>query len=109
MSVLPTVWRPDGDLPRLRLAGARVVLEPPRLADWPDWEAVRRRNQSCLQPFEPLWPKECLSRDFFKRRLKRQRWDWDNDLARYFLIRAGMPGLPAQMVDPRHAMKTFDP
>ncbi len=87
MSVLPTVWRPDPELPRVRLEGVRVVLEPPRVADWAEWENVRRRNQSYLQSFEPLWPEDCLSRDFFKRRLKRQQWDWENDMARYFLIR----------------------
>ncbi len=87
MSVLPNVWPLNVGLPRLRLTGESIVLEPPRLRDWPEWEAVRRRNEDQLKPFEPSWPDDCLTRDFFKRRLKRQQWDWENNAARYFLIR----------------------
>ena len=92
MSVLPVVWPLDPGLPAVVLNSARLVLQPPRLNDWPDWHAVRSRNQTYLQPFEPAWPDNCLTRDFFKRRLKRQRADWDADLARYFLIRRAADG-----------------
>lgn len=87
MSVLPIAWPLRSSLPRLRLQGERIVLQPPLLRDWPEWEAVRRRNAEHLKPFEPSWPDDCLTRDFFKRRLKRQLWDWENNAARYFLIR----------------------
>ena len=39
-----------------------------------------------LKPFEPSWPPDCLSKDFFKRRLKRQERDWQNDRGKSFLV-----------------------
>lgn len=87
MSVFQTAWLRNPRLPALKLAGARVVLQPPRMRDWGDWADVRARNYAALQPFEPTWPPDCLSPGFFKRRLRRQQADWQADLARYFLIR----------------------
>lgn len=85
MSGFLSGWQPE--LPSVVLMGARVVVRPPQMGDWREWIAVRSRNETHLRPFEPLWPDHCLTRDFFKQRLKRQQWDWEHHLARYFLIR----------------------
>ena len=47
---------------------------------------MRARNKALLQPFEPLWPENCLSEDFYRRRLLRQYQNWQADLSRSFLI-----------------------
>ncbi len=74
------------ELPDVSLDGSRVHLRPPRLEDWPYWVEVRLRNHKHLKPFEPTWPKSCLSEDFFKRRLLRQFYEWESDRGRFFLI-----------------------
>lgn len=87
MSVLQRVWPLNASPPRVRLEGARIYLQPPRMRDWHDWRDVRGRNENFLKRFEPAWPDNCLTREFFKRRLRRQKWDWEQQQARYFLIR----------------------
>lgn len=87
MTALASVWPLNPRLPPVRLDGARVSLQPPAMKDWRDWCHVRARNESYLKPFEPVWPQNCLTKDFFRRRLRRQKWDWQQQMARYFLIR----------------------
>jgi ribosomal-protein-alanine N-acetyltransferase len=47
---------------------------------------VRAANREALQPFEPTWPENCLTRDFFQRRIQRQHRDWQHGCAYAFLI-----------------------
>lgn len=62
-------------------------MQPPCMKDWRDWCDVRARNEAYLKPFEPLWPENCLNKNFFRRRLRCQQSDWMKQQARYFLIR----------------------
>ncbi len=87
MSVLASVWPLKPALPAVTLEGSRVTLRPPQLSDWHEWRSVREKNEPALRLFEPTWPEDCLSRAFFKNRLKRQQWDWEHNQARFFLIR----------------------
>lgn len=73
-------------LPPLILRGQRIILRPPQLADWPEWQRVRGANAVRLKPFEPRWAENALSEDFFMRRLERQAGDWRNDRNYAFLI-----------------------
>ncbi|MFP4314143.1 MAG: GNAT family N-acetyltransferase [Alphaproteobacteria bacterium] len=73
-------------LPDLILTGKKVYLRPPRRSDWKEWGDIRRKNQVRLKPFEPSWPPNCLSADFFRRRLARQTRDWNEDRSYSFLI-----------------------
>ena len=73
-------------MPDIALEGARVCLRPPRREDYERWIEVRGRNRTFLKPFEPTWPENCLSHDFYERRLRRQTADWHRDLTRHFLI-----------------------
>lgn len=72
--------------PPVRLDGARVYLRPAMLSDYPQWADVRGRNESHLKPFEPAWPKNCLSPDMFRRRVERLSREWDADSTYAFLI-----------------------
>lgn len=72
--------------PSLLLMGEDVFLRPAEEVDYPAWADVRRRNERHLKPFEPLWPKDCLSEEFYIRRLNRVNADWAEDSAYCFLI-----------------------
>jgi ribosomal-protein-alanine N-acetyltransferase len=49
--------------------GRNVVLRPPRAGDHEAWAALRRGSYAYLQPWEPTWPDDDLSKAAFKRRL----------------------------------------
>ncbi len=73
-------------LPKIILEGPSVFLRPPRMEDWPLWVEARWRNYHHIKPFEPAWPKRCLTQDFFRRRLLRQHNDWKDGRGNYFLL-----------------------
>ncbi len=79
----------DGVLPALRLDGDQVYLRPPRPRDWREWVAVREASRAFLEPWEPRWPDDALSKAAFLRRYKRQVRDWRTDQGYAFLIFAG--------------------
>jgi ribosomal-protein-alanine N-acetyltransferase len=82
----PLREKPADVFPQLKLETMRLVLRPARLSDYPQWKSVRSHNYDYLKPFEPSWPPDCLSRDFFERRVKRLADDWANDRTYAFLI-----------------------
>ena len=60
-------WTPEPAGPVVR--GAGVLLRPPRIADHAPWAELRAASRSYLQPWEPTWPEDDLSRAAFRRRL----------------------------------------
>lgn len=52
------------------LHGEGVVLRPPRLSDHAEWAAMRELSRDYLQPWEPRWPEDDLTRAAFRRRLQ---------------------------------------
>ena len=57
---------PEGGL---RLEGDGVLLRPPRPSDYLEWRDVRSASRGWLQPWEPVWPLDDLTRAAFRRRL----------------------------------------
>ncbi len=53
----------------LRVEGEGVFLRPPRAADFSEWRELRTLSRAFLQPWEPTWPSDDLSRAAFRRRL----------------------------------------
>src|SRR5258708_6099421 len=53
----------------LRLEGARVRLRPHRSSDYSEWAALREASRAFLQPWEPTWPVDDLTRTAYRRRL----------------------------------------
>ena len=51
------------------LQGQGLLLRPPRPADYPEWAELRGLSRDYLQPWEPQWGEEDLTRPAFKRRL----------------------------------------
>lgn len=84
--VWPKIQKNKHELPDICLDGFRVYLRPPALTDYRPWSELRERNQFHLRDFEPEWPKDALSKDFFMRRLARQIKNWERDQGYAFLI-----------------------
>jgi ribosomal-protein-alanine N-acetyltransferase len=70
----------------LALTGEGVRLRPPRMTDHPEWSELRLRSREFLQPWEPTWPVDDLTRTAFRRRLTAYARDIDNDAAYPFFV-----------------------
>ena len=57
------------------LESARLVLRPPAMDDWTQWARVRSESREFLQPWEPTWPRNALTRGAFSRRIRLQGRD----------------------------------
>lgn len=68
------------------LAGKRVYLRPPHRRDRDAWIAVRRASRAFLEPWEPTWSEDALTKAGFRRRLRRQAHEADEDQGYSFLI-----------------------
>ncbi|WP_339913496.1 GNAT family protein [uncultured Brevundimonas sp.] len=49
--------------------GEGVILRPPRYTDYVAWANLRDASRAYLQPWEPAWPEDDLSRLAFRRRM----------------------------------------
>jgi ribosomal-protein-alanine N-acetyltransferase len=70
----------------LRIEGDGVFLRPPRAADYGAWSDLRRRSRVFLQPWEPSWPADDLSRGAYRRRLAAYQKDMDLGVGYSFLV-----------------------
>tara|TARA_R110002110_G_scaffold376568_2_gene586848 strand:- start:360973 stop:361584 length:612 start_codon:yes stop_codon:yes gene_type:complete len=69
----------SGNSSSVRLNGRRTFLRPPVERDWRAYAEIRAASRDFLEPWEPTWPSDALSRDAFYRRLNRYSSDWRND------------------------------
>ena len=53
----------------------RLFLRRPKLSDFDQWADLRQMSADFLQPYEPRWTDDELSRGSFKARLRRQEAD----------------------------------
>lgn len=60
-------WMSDVAGPAVR--GDGVLLRPPRASDYLAWSSLRQASRDYLQPWEPAWPDDDLSKAAFRRRL----------------------------------------
>jgi [ribosomal protein S5]-alanine N-acetyltransferase len=74
---------PDNDL---RLEGEGVRLRPHRSADFAEWAALRSGSRGFLQPWEPTWPVDDLTRAAYRRRLSAYAQDLERGVAYPFLV-----------------------
>jgi ribosomal-protein-alanine N-acetyltransferase len=70
----------------LRVEGEGVWLRPPRAADFVEWRELRAQSRAFLQPWEPTWPADDLSRAAFRRRLIAYGRDREAGLAYPFFV-----------------------
>lgn len=69
-----------------RLTGPRVVLRAGEAGDWRDWRNLRSLSRPFLEPWEPLWPPDSLTYDYFCGNLRRQWREWREGSGYAFLI-----------------------
>lgn len=60
-------WMTDATGPVVE--GQGVLLRPPRASDYPVWSELRAVSRDYLQPWEPAWPDDDLTRAAYRRRL----------------------------------------
>jgi ribosomal-protein-alanine N-acetyltransferase len=72
-----------------RLLGQGVYLRHPEVRDFPQWMAVRSASRAFLEPWEPTWPADELSRASFRDKLRRYAEDIrDGRAYPFFVFRA---------------------
>ena len=54
---------------KLRLETERMTLRPPQHSDFNEWAALREESREFLQPWEPVWSKDHLTRKGFTNRV----------------------------------------
>ena len=65
----------------------RLKLLPPTMKHFEGWAELRAKSRSFLEPYEPVWPKDDLTRAAFKRRIKRyQDSDKNNNGASFLFL-----------------------
>ena len=72
--------------PTLTLTGETVVLRAPRMSDHGQWANLRRESRAFLQPWEPTWAQDDLTRAAFRRRLATYQRDREAGVAYSFFV-----------------------
>ncbi|TNE59550.1 MAG: N-acetyltransferase [Alphaproteobacteria bacterium] len=72
--------------PEHRIEGEGVYLRYPAMSDYVSWAALRHESHDFLQPWEPTWPVDDLTRPSYRRRLRRYAKDIKEDLGYPFFI-----------------------
>lgn len=72
--------------PRHRVVGDGVMLRQPVNEDFEAWAALRSRSRAFLEPWEPIWQEDDLTRRAFRQRVKRAQEEADADEAYAFFI-----------------------
>ncbi len=80
------LFRAAGPSEGVRLEGPRLYLRPPQERDWQSYAEVRASSRGFLEPWEPLWVDDALSRETYNRRLRRYGLDWRDDAGYSFFL-----------------------
>jgi ribosomal-protein-alanine N-acetyltransferase len=68
------------------LSGDGVRLRTPKINDYAEWAALRARSRDFLQPWEPTWPADDLTRAAFRRRISSYARDLQAGAAYPFFV-----------------------
>lgn len=86
MEFLRPASRPEG---ATELSGEGVRLRTPELCDYAAWAELRGASRSFLEPWEPAWAEDELTRAAFRRRLKHYYREMREDQGyAFFLFRS---------------------
>jgi ribosomal-protein-alanine N-acetyltransferase len=64
-----SIGRLFGFQPDPSLIGHQVLLRAPEMRDHAEWARLREQSRAFLEPWEPLWPADDLTRAAFRHRL----------------------------------------
>ena len=79
--------RPAQDSAREAALETRALyLRPPQMRDWRAWAELRALSREFLSPWEPTWPSDALTRSAFRRRIRRQLRDGQDDVGYAFFL-----------------------
>lgn len=67
------------------LVGTHTFIRPPQSRDWSAWAELRSRSRAFLEPWEPAWPADSLTRAAWDTRFKRQQEEMQRGLSYSFL------------------------
>jgi ribosomal-protein-alanine N-acetyltransferase len=68
------------------LSTPALYIRPPQMRDWRVWAELRAVSREFLTPWEPTWPSDALSRSAFRRRIRRQLRDGNDDIGYSFFV-----------------------
>ena len=68
------------------LKGKRLFLRMPTMGDHAEWAALRNESRAFLEPWEPRWAPDELSRSAFRQRLRRYRSECDQGAGVAFFL-----------------------
>ncbi|MAY61603.1 MAG: 30S ribosomal protein S5 alanine N-acetyltransferase [Rhizobiales bacterium] len=71
------------------LEGPKVYLAHPRYEDYEQWRALRKASRAFLEPWEPRWPADDLTREAFRHRIRRYHADRSGGFADPYFIFLG--------------------
>ncbi|MGL4242638.1 MAG: GNAT family N-acetyltransferase [Beijerinckiaceae bacterium] len=81
--------KPGAQRPELSIGEGGLFIRPPQMSDYEIWAALRDQSRAFLQPWEPMWPLDDLTRGAFRRRLERYARELDrNEAFPFFVFRA---------------------
>lgn len=83
MAFLRSGLVPEGSQP---LEGRGVWLRAPAMNDYVAWAELRALSRDHLRPWEPLWPRDELSRSSFRRRVRHYQREAREDLGYSYFI-----------------------
>lgn len=66
--------------------GERVLLRAPQVSDYGPWAELRAESRAHLQPWEPTWPRDDLTKPAFKRRVRHYQREARADQGYAFLV-----------------------
>ncbi|MDJ1157860.1 GNAT family protein [Chelatococcus sp. SYSU_G07232] len=66
--------------------GEGVYLRAPQMADYEAWASLREASRAFLEPWEPIWPADDLTRPAFRRRVRRYAEEIRSDMAYPFFL-----------------------
>lgn len=55
------------------ISGDNIYLRMAEKSDYKQWREIRQSNQNFLQPFEPIWGRDALSKQHFYARVRNDR------------------------------------
>jgi ribosomal-protein-alanine N-acetyltransferase len=68
------------------IEGKGVFLRTPQMGDWAEWARLRAESRTFLEPWEPVWPADDLTRGAFRRRMRRYNNELRGDLGYPFFV-----------------------
>jgi ribosomal-protein-alanine N-acetyltransferase len=71
---------------RPQIEGDGVFLREPQLSDYAAWADLRASSRAFLEPWEPRWARDELTRDTFRRRIRYYYRDARQDLGYAFFL-----------------------